>query len=35
MKQIGIFGLAIPEEYGGTPVSSRCYAGQLVARGGI
>ncbi|MDZ4266299.1 MAG: acyl-CoA dehydrogenase family protein, partial [Mycobacterium sp.] len=25
MKRIGIYGLAIPEEYGGTPVSTRCY----------
>jgi Acyl-CoA dehydrogenases len=25
MKQLGIFGLAIPEEYGGTPVSTSCY----------
>jgi alkylation response protein AidB-like acyl-CoA dehydrogenase len=25
MKQIGIYGLAIPEAYGGTPVSTRCY----------
>ena len=25
MKQLGIFGLAIPEEYGGTPVSIPCY----------
>lgn len=25
MKQLGIFGLAIPEEYGGTPVSMPCY----------
>ncbi|WP_427918716.1 acyl-CoA dehydrogenase family protein [Streptomyces sp. cg40] len=25
MKQLGIFGLAIPEEYGGTPVSMSCY----------
>ncbi|MFI0714998.1 acyl-CoA dehydrogenase family protein [Streptomyces inhibens] len=25
MKQLGIFGLAIPEEYGGTPVSVPCY----------
>src|SRR5882757_3660171 len=25
MKRIGIFGLAIPEEYGGTPVSTPCY----------
>jgi butyryl-CoA dehydrogenase len=26
MKQIGIYGLAIPESYGGSPVSTRCYA---------
>ncbi|MFF7647147.1 acyl-CoA dehydrogenase family protein [Streptomyces canus] len=25
MKQLGIFGLAVPEEYGGTPVSMPCY----------
>ncbi|TDD90545.1 acyl-CoA dehydrogenase [Saccharopolyspora karakumensis] len=25
MKQLGIFGLTIPEEYGGTPVSTPCY----------
>ncbi|GGN79415.1 isovaleryl-CoA dehydrogenase [Streptomyces albiflavescens] len=25
MKQLGVFGLAIPEEYGGTPVSVPCY----------
>jgi alkylation response protein AidB-like acyl-CoA dehydrogenase len=25
MKRIGIYGLAVPEEYGGTPVSTRCY----------
>ena len=25
MKRIGIYGLAIPEEYDGTPVSTRCY----------
>jgi alkylation response protein AidB-like acyl-CoA dehydrogenase len=25
MKRIGIYGLAIPESYGGTPVSTRCY----------
>ena len=25
MKHIGIFGLAIPDEYGGTPVSTPCY----------
>ncbi len=26
MKQIGIYGVAIPEEYGGSPVSMPCYA---------
>lgn len=26
MKQIGIFGLAVPEPYGGMPVSMLCYA---------
>lgn len=26
MKEMGIFGLAIPEEWGGTGVSSECYA---------
>ncbi|MFJ8676056.1 acyl-CoA dehydrogenase family protein [Streptomyces sp. NPDC093589] len=25
MKELGIFGLAVPEEYGGTPVSLPCY----------
>jgi alkylation response protein AidB-like acyl-CoA dehydrogenase len=25
MKQLGIFGLAIPEEYGGNPVTMSCY----------
>ncbi|MFC9128064.1 acyl-CoA dehydrogenase family protein [Streptomyces sp. NPDC057099] len=25
MKSLGIFGLAVPEEYGGTPVSTSCY----------
>jgi alkylation response protein AidB-like acyl-CoA dehydrogenase len=25
MKHLGIFGLAVPEEYGGTPVSMPCY----------
>ncbi|AMO63680.1 butyryl-CoA dehydrogenase [Mycolicibacterium phlei] len=25
MKQIGIYGLAVPEEYGGNPVSMPCY----------
>ena len=35
MKQIGIYGLAIPESYGGTPVSTRCYVlvTQELARG--
>src|SRR6478736_4133803 len=35
MKQIGIYGLAIPEEYGGTPVSMPCYVQvtQELARG--
>ncbi|MFF2059901.1 acyl-CoA dehydrogenase family protein [Rhodococcus qingshengii] len=35
MKQIGIYGLAIPEEYGGAPVSMPCYAmvTQELARG--
>lgn len=35
MKRIGIFGLAIPEEYGGTPVSTPCYVEvtQELARG--
>ncbi|WP_336660974.1 acyl-CoA dehydrogenase family protein [Leucobacter sp. USHLN153] len=26
MKELGIFGLAVPEEYGGLPVSMPCYA---------
>ncbi|WP_025778252.1 acyl-CoA dehydrogenase family protein [Brevibacterium sp. VCM10] len=26
MKQMGIYGLAVPEEYGGMPVSMPCYA---------
>jgi alkylation response protein AidB-like acyl-CoA dehydrogenase len=26
MKQLGIYGLAVPEEYGGGPVSMPCYA---------
>ena len=36
MKRIGIFGLAVPEAYGGTPVSTRCYVlvTQELARGG-
>ncbi|MEV0406879.1 acyl-CoA dehydrogenase family protein [Actinoallomurus sp. NPDC050550] len=25
MKRLGVFGLAIPDEYGGTPVSTSCY----------
>ena len=25
MKRIGIYGLAIPDEYGGSPVSMPCY----------
>lgn len=35
MKQIGIFGLAVPESYGGAPVSTRCYVlvTQELARG--
>jgi alkylation response protein AidB-like acyl-CoA dehydrogenase len=35
MKRIGIFGLAVPEAYGGTPVSTRCYVHvtQELARG--
>ena len=35
MKRIDIFGLAIPEEYGGAPVSTRCYVlvTQELARG--
>ncbi|NMO01471.1 acyl-CoA dehydrogenase [Gordonia sp. TBRC 11910] len=35
MKQIGIYGLAVPEEYGGAPVSMPCYAQvtQELARG--
>lgn len=35
MKSIGIYGLAIPEEYGGAPVSTRCYVlvTQELARG--
>src|SRR4029453_23416 len=37
MKRIGIYGLAVPEEYGGTPVSMWCYAlvTQELARGGM
>jgi alkylation response protein AidB-like acyl-CoA dehydrogenase len=35
MKRIGIFGLAVPEEYGGSPVSTPCYVDvtQELARG--
>ncbi|WP_099025947.1 acyl-CoA dehydrogenase family protein [Mycolicibacterium palauense] len=35
MKQIGIYGLAVPEHYGGTPVSTACYVlvTQELARG--
>src|SRR5262245_7819014 len=35
MKRIGIFGLAIPESYGGSPVSMPCYVEvtQELARG--
>jgi alkylation response protein AidB-like acyl-CoA dehydrogenase len=35
MKRIGIYGLAIPEQYGGTPVSMPCYVEvtQELARG--
>lgn len=35
MKRIGIYGLAVPEAYGGTPVSTRCYVGvtQELSRG--
>ncbi|WP_142271421.1 acyl-CoA dehydrogenase family protein [Mycobacterium sp. AT1] len=35
MKRIGIFGLAVPEAHGGTPVSTRCYVlvTQELARG--
>ncbi|MBI3213420.1 MAG: acyl-CoA dehydrogenase family protein [Mycobacterium sp.] len=35
MKSIGIYGLAVPEEYGGTPVSMPCYVDvtQELARG--
>ncbi|MCW2689283.1 MAG: Butyryl-CoA dehydrogenase, partial [Mycobacterium sp.] len=35
MRRIGIFGLAIPEEYGGSPVSMPCYVEvtQELARG--
>jgi alkylation response protein AidB-like acyl-CoA dehydrogenase len=35
MKRIGIFGLAVPEEYGGSPVTMPCYVAvtQELARG--
>jgi alkylation response protein AidB-like acyl-CoA dehydrogenase len=35
MKEIGIYGLAVPEEYGGMPVSRPCYAqvAEELARG--
>jgi alkylation response protein AidB-like acyl-CoA dehydrogenase len=35
MKRIGIYGLAVPEEFGGTPVSMSCYVlvTQELARG--
>ncbi len=35
MKRIGIYGLAVPEQYGGTPVSTACYVmvTQELARG--
>jgi len=35
MKRIGIYGLAVPEKYGGTPVSMPCYVDvtQELARG--
>ncbi|KIZ16093.1 acyl-CoA dehydrogenase family protein [Streptomyces natalensis] len=35
MKRLGVFGLAIPEEYGGTPVSTPCYVliSEELARG--
>ncbi len=35
MKHIGIYGLAVPDSYGGSPVSTRCYAlvTQELARG--
>jgi len=35
MKLIGIYGLAIPEQYGGAPVSMQCYVDvtQELARG--
>src|SRR5260370_23065777 len=35
MRELGVFGAAIPEEYGGTPVSTACYVHitQELARG--
>ncbi|WP_405138645.1 acyl-CoA dehydrogenase family protein [Nocardia sp. NBC_01388] len=35
MKQLGIYGLAVPESYGGAPVSMPCYVGvtEELARG--
>ena len=35
MKRIGIYGLAVPEAYGGNPVSTRCYVAvtQELSRG--
>src|SRR5690606_35254544 len=35
MKELGIFGLAVPDEYGGIPVSMTAYAGvtEQLARG--
>ena len=35
MKRIGIFGLAISEQHGGSPVSMQCYVGvtEQLARG--
>src|SRR3984885_4184394 len=35
MKELGVFGTAIPAEYGGTPVSTACYVHitQQLARG--
>jgi alkylation response protein AidB-like acyl-CoA dehydrogenase len=35
MKHIGVFGLTVPEEYGGSPVSTRCFVSvtEELARG--
>ena len=35
MKRLGVFGLAVPESYGGSPVSMSCYVGvtEQLARG--